>query len=242
MSNNNKLDILAIVAHPDDAELGCGGTLIKHAELGYKTGIIDLTRGELGTRGTPEKRELEAMEAAKILGLSVRENLGFEDGWFQDNYINQLKVLQKIRQYQPEILITNAVSDRHPDHGRAANLVVNAAFLSGLPKVKTHINKVEQEAWRPKKVLHIIQYQLTEPDIVIDIKGFTHKKMKAILAYDSQFYNPTSTEPSTLIASKNFIDNTQNRGIFFGNYAMIEEAEGFTMSFTPAINNLFDLV
>lgn len=238
-----KLDILAIVAHPDDAELSCGGTLIKHADMGYKVGIIDLTEGELGTRGTKEIREQEAQAAAKILGLSVRENLKFQDGWFTIDEEHKLKIIQKIRQYQPNIIITNAVEDRHPDHGRAAQLIKEAAWLSGLKRIETQNSEGEnQHAWRPKQVYHVIQYKALEPDFVVDIKGYTEKKMEAIMAYKSQFYDPNNTEGETLIAKPEFLELLRAQSLHAGNLALIDYAEGFISEYKPAVNNLFDLL
>lgn len=239
-----KLDILAIVAHPDDAELSCGGTLIKHADMGYKVGIIDLTEGEMGTRGTKEIREQEAQAASKIMGVVVRENLKFRDGWFTIDEQHKLQIIQKIRQYQPEIVITNAIEDRHPDHGRAAQLVKEAAWLSGLKKIETRDSEGElQKAWRPKHVYHFIQYKLLEPDFVVDIRGYTDKKMQAIMAYKSQFFDPENTaDEETLIAKPEFLKLMESKNMQAGNLAMIDYAEGFISAFKPAVNNLFDLI
>ena len=185
-----KLDILVLPVHPDDAELGCAGTILKHVALGKKVGIADLTRGELGTRGSAEIREKEAAAAGEILGLTVRENLGIPDGLFQNTPLYQLKIVEVIRKYQPDIIITNAYHDRHPDHGRANELVETAAFLAGLRRIETTHNDKLQEAWRPNMVLHFIQDRYIEPDILIDVTEFWDKKIESVMAYGSQFYNP----------------------------------------------------
>ena len=183
-----KLDILAIAAHPDDIEMCCGATIAKETSRGKKVGIVDLTRGDLGTRGTAETRNEEAKNAAEILNLTVRENLKFRDGFFKNDEEHQLEVIKMIRKYQPEIIITNAETDRHPDHGRGSKLVSDACFLSGLRKIETSIDGVIQEAWRPKQVLHTIQWNIKEPDIVVDVTGFIDTKIKSCLAYKTQFY------------------------------------------------------
>jgi bacillithiol biosynthesis deacetylase BshB1 len=237
-----KLDLLAIVAHPDDAELGCGGTLIMHARLGYKTGVIDLTEGEMGTRGTSESRREEAKNASAIMGLSVRENLKFSDARFDNDEPHRLKVIQKIRQYQPSIIITNAPDDRHPDHARAAGLVKQAAWLAGLEKYETSFEGEVQIPWRPKHVYHVIQYNMLVPDLVVDISGYVDKKMEAIMAYSTQFYNPESKEAETLIARPQFIEFVKSRIIAAGNYALIDNGEAFISAYKPAVKNLFDLV
>ncbi len=239
-----KLDILAIVAHPDDAELSCGGTLIKHADMGYKTGIIDLTEGELGTRGSKELREKEAQAASAILGVAVRENLKFRDGWFSNDEEHKLKIISKIRQFKPEIVLANAVDDRHPDHGRAAQLVKEAAWLSGLKKIVTTDNDgQQQQAWRPRHVYHFIQYKLIEPDFIVDISGYTEKKMLAILAYKSQFHDPQNTQDDeTLIAKPEFLQLLGAKNLQAGNYALIDYGEAFVSAFKPAVKNLFDLI
>ncbi|MCX6350333.1 MAG: bacillithiol biosynthesis deacetylase BshB1 [Bacteroidetes bacterium] len=237
-----KLDILAIMAHPDDAELACGGTLIKHAEAGYKVGIIDLTHGEMGTRGSAEIRDAEAKMAGQILGLTIRENLDFKDVFFTDDEAHRLKVIEKIREYQPSIVITNTIEDRHPDHPKAAQLVKTAAFQSGFVKIETTLNGTKQEAWRPRHVFHVIQYKILKPDFVVNIKGYEEKKMKAIMAYASQFYNPESKEPETLIASKSFLELVIAKNLEFGNHALLDSGEGFISAFTPAVDDLFHLV
>jgi len=237
-----KLDILAFAAHPDDVELACGGTIIKHTDLGYAVGIIDLTEGELGTRGSAEIRRAESETASKILGLKVRENLKFRDGWFKDDDEHRLKIISKIRQYQPEIILANAIEDRHPDHGRASKLVKEAAWLSGLKNIKTEFEGKSQQAWRPKHVYHYIQYNVIKPHFVVDITGYTERKMEAIKAYASQFFDPKGETSNTFISKPQFLDVLKAKIFNAGNYAHIDEAEGFTSSYTPALKNIFDLV
>ena len=237
-----KINILAIVAHPDDAELSAGGTLAKHAGLGYTTGVIDLTEGELGTRGSVEIRRKEAEESSKILGLSVRENMKFKDGWFKNDDGHRLKIINRIRLYQPDIIFTNAPQDRHPDHPKAANLVKEAAWLSGLAKIETMQDGETQKAWRPAHVYHIIQSDPLIPDFVVDISGYVEKKMQAIMAFSSQFHNPESKEPETYLSRPTFLDLLKSRNVSMANYGMIEYAEGFISAYKPAVKNLFDLI
>ncbi|MCA1967114.1 MAG: bacillithiol biosynthesis deacetylase BshB1, partial [Flavobacterium sp.] len=206
-----KLDILAFGAHPDDVELGCSGTIAKEVSLGKKVGIIDLTRGELGTRGSVEIRNSESAKASEILGVVVRENLDMRDGFFVNDETHQLKVIEMIRKYQPEIVLCNAITDRHIDHGKGSKLVSDACFLSGLRQIKTELNGEAQEVWRPKVVYHYIQWQNIEPDFVVDISEFIGKKMESVLAYGSQFYDPNSKEPVSPITSKNFLDSVKYR-------------------------------
>lgn len=222
-----KVDILVFAAHPDDAELSCSGTILAHLALGYKVAVVDLTRGELGTRGSADIRDKEAEEAGKILGINYRENLGFRDGFFVKNEEHELKIIQTIRKYQPEIVLANALSDRHIDHGRAADLVHDSCFLSGLKKIQTEYNSIPQEAWRPKKVYHYIQDQLSQPDIVFDISGYFDKKMESILAFKSQFYDPNSNEPITPISSPEFIEFIKGRAVEFGRRIGVKYGEGF---------------
>lgn len=222
-----KVDILVFAAHPDDAELSCSGTILAHLALGYKVAVVDLTRGELGTRGSADLRDKEAEEAGKILGVNYRENLGFRDGFFVKNEEHELKIIQTIRKYQPEIVLANALSDRHIDHGRAADLVHDSCFLSGLKKIQTEYNSIPQEAWRPKKVYHYIQDQLSQPDIVFDISGYFDKKMESILAFKSQFYDPNSNEPITPISSPEFIEFIKGRAVEFGRRIGVKYGEGF---------------
>lgn len=237
-----KLDILAFGAHPDDVELGCGGTLAKEAALGKKIGIIDLTRGELGTRGSVEIRDAEAKVAAKILGIAVRENLNMRDGFFKNDEEHQLQVIQLLRKYQPEIVLCNAVDDRHIDHGKGSKLVSDACFLSGLIKIETTMDGEFQKPWRPKLVYHFIQWKNLEPDFVVDISGYENKKVEAILAYGSQFYNPGSNEPVTPIATKNFLESVNYRAQDLGRLIGKEYAEGFTVERYLAVNSLTDLM
>lgn len=238
-----KLDILVLPAHPDDAELGCSGTILKEASRGKKIGIVDLTRGELGTRGTPEIREREAEAAGKILGLAARENLGIPDGFFQNTKEYQLKVIWAIRKYRPEIVITNAYHDRHPDHGRASDLVEDSAFLSGLRKIETFDESGQlQEAWRPKLVLHFIQDNYIQPDIVVDVTEYWDKKVESINAFSSQFYNPEwKGEPQTYISSPEFIAVIESRAREFGKSIGVKFAEGFTSRKMLGVDSLFDL-
>jgi bacillithiol biosynthesis deacetylase BshB1 len=237
-----KLDILVLPVHPDDAELGCAGTILKHIALGKKVGIADLTRGELGTRGSAELREREAAASAQILGLAVRENVGLPDGFFQNTPEYQLKVIEVIRKYQPEIIITNAYHDRHPDHGRANELVEASAFLAGLRKIETTFEGQSQEAWRPNLVLHFIQDNYIHPDIVIDITDHWDKKVESINAFGSQFFNPDHTgEPQTYISSPDFIQIVEGRAREFGKSIRVKYAEGFTSRKILGVGSLFDL-
>jgi bacillithiol biosynthesis deacetylase BshB1 len=236
-----KLDILAFGAHPDDVELGCSGTIAKEISLGKKVGVIDLTRGELGTRGSVEIRNSEAAKAGSILDISVRENLDLRDGFFQNDEASQLKVIEMIRKYQPEIVICNAIKDRHIDHGKGSKLVSDACFLSGLRRIETEIDGVSQNAWRPKVVYHYIQWEPITPDFVVDISGFMDKKMDSILAYGSQFFDPNSKEPESPITSKNFLDSVKYRAQDLGRLVGVDYAEGFTVERYLAVNSLGDL-
>lgn len=236
-----KLDILAFGAHPDDVELGCAGTILKEISLGKKVGIVDLTRGELGTRGSAEIRDQEANAAAKILGVIARENLEMRDGFFVNDEKHQLEIIKMIRKYQPEIVLCNAIDDRHIDHGKGSKLVSDACFLSGLMKIETELDGEKQNAWRPKLVYHYIQWKNIEPDFVVDITGFTDKKIESILAYSSQFYDPKSKEPESPISSKNFLESLNYRSRDLGRIAGLEHAEGFTVERHVAVNSLADL-
>jgi bacillithiol biosynthesis deacetylase BshB1 len=222
-----KLDILAFGAHPDDVELGCGGTLLAAVAEGKKVGIIDLTKGELGTRGTVADRSKEALLASEIIGATIRENLGMQDGFFVNDQEHQIAVIEMIRKYQPDIILCNAPEDRHPDHGRAAKLVADAAFLAGLVKVQTTHNGVIQSAWRPTHVFHYIQSRNLQPNFVMDISAHMDKKMESILAYTSQFYNPNSNEPNTFISSDSFLAFIKGRAKEFGQQIGVQYAEGF---------------
>ena len=236
-----KLDILAFGAHPDDVELGCSGTIAKEVSLGKKVGIIDLTRGELGTRGSVEIRNSESAKASEILGVSVRENLNMRDGFFINDEAHQLKIIQMLRKYRPEIVLCNAIADRHIDHGKGSKLVSDACFLSGLIKIETELNGKKQQAWRPKVVYHYIQWQNIEPDFVVDISEFLDKKMESVLAYGSQFYDPNSKEPVTPITSKTFLDSVKYRAEDLGRLVGVAYAEGFTTERYLAVNSLGDL-
>ncbi len=236
-----KLDILVIAAHPDDAELSCGGTIIKYTEAGKKVGIIDLTAGELGTRGTPELRIQEANKAAEVMGLAIRENMHFRDGFFLNDKQHQLALIQKIRQYQPEIVLANAIRDRHPDHGQGATLIAKSCFLAGLKKIETQLEGKLQEAWRPKNVYHFIQSNYIEPDFVLDISEQWDKKMEAIRAYQSQFFDPNSKEPETFISTPLFMKLIESRAVEMGQPVGFAYAEGFTTYKRMGIKDLFEL-
>lgn len=237
-----KVDVLAIGAHPDDVELGCGGTIAKLISEGKKVAILDLTEGELGTRGTNETRAIEAKNAGEILGISARENLKMKDGFLINSEEYQLRIIKAIRTYQPEIVFCNAVDDRHPDHAKAAKLASDACFLSGLIKIETEESGKKQEKWRPKQVFHYIQWKNLEPDFVIDISGFLDKKIESCLAYKTQFYDPTSTEPTTPISSKSFLDSIAYRAQDLGRLAGVEHAEGFTTEKTLALKNFDGII
>ncbi|MCH4553494.1 bacillithiol biosynthesis deacetylase BshB1 [Aestuariibaculum lutulentum] len=238
-----KLDILAIGAHPDDVELGCGATIAKEVANGKKVGIIDLTRGELGTRGTAETRDEEALAAAEILNVMVRENMRFADGFFANDKAHQLALISKIRKYQPDIVICNAIDDRHIDHGKGSKLASDACFLSGLLKIETLNEKGEvQKPWRPKQVYHFIQWKNIEPDFVVDVSDFIDLKMKSVLAYKTQFFSEDSKEPQTPISSKNFTDSVIYRARDLGRLISVEYAEGFTVERYVGVNSLFDLI
>ena len=239
--NKMKLDIVAFGAHPDDVELGCSGTILKEISLGKTVGIVDLTRGELGTRGSAEIRDQEANAAAKILGVKVRENLEMRDGFFVNDEKHQLEIIKMLRKYQPEIVLCNAVDDRHIDHGKGSKLVSDACFLSGLTRIETELDGVQQQAWRPKLVYHYIQWKNSTPDFVVDITGFTEKKIASILAYSSQFYDPSSKEPESPISSKNFLESLNYRSRDLGRLVGVEHAEGFTVERYLAVNSLGDL-
>ncbi len=237
-----KLDILAIGAHPDDVELSCSGTLAKEIANGKKVGILDLTRGELGTRGSAEIREKEATEAARILGISIRENLGFGDGFFINDKSHQLEIIKILRKYRPEIVLCNAIDDRHIDHGKGSKLVSDACFLSGLQKIETTFEKNIQKAWRPKNVFHYIQWKEIEPDFVVDISKFIEQKMESVKAYKSQFHSPENNEPETPISSSNFLESVKYRARNLGRIIGKDYAEGFTTERYPAVNSIFDLI
>lgn len=239
-----KLDILVFGSHPDDAELGAGATIAKEVAGGKKVGIIDLTRGELGTRGSAEIREVEALNAAKILGVSVRVNLEFADGFFLNDKVHQMAVIRIIRKYRPEIVLCNAVEDRHIDHAKGSKLVSDACFLSGLAKIDTKFEGDDQwqDAWRPKTVYHYIQWKNLKPDFVVDVSDHIEKKIEAIRAFSSQFYDPLSKEPQTPISSKNFTDSVEYRARDLGRLIGVDYAEGFTIERLVGVNSLKDLI
>lgn len=231
-----KVDILAIGIHPDDVELSCSGTLLKHIAAGKTVGILDLTRGELGTRGTPELRREEAMNAAKVLGVEFRDIMDLRDGFFDAGEADMMKVLKKIREYRPEIVLCNAIEDRHPDHGRAAKLVAEACFYSGLQKIETG-----QDVWRPKALYHYVQDRYLNPDFVVDVTPFVDKKLEAIQCFSSQFYNPNSKEPHTPISSESFLDFVKAKMRVYGRPVNADFAEAFTVDRTIGVEDLFSL-
>jgi N-acetylglucosamine malate deacetylase 1 len=236
-----KLDILVFAAHPDDAELACGGTILSHVAMGYKVGVIDFTQGELGTRGSAELRLVEAEDSAKILGLSVRKNIKLRDGFFQNEENDLLEIVKQIRVYQPSIVLANAIEDRHPDHGRGAELAERACFLSGLIKVKTELEGRPQLAWRPSFIYHYIQDRYIKPDIVVDISLYYDKKLEAIKAFRSQFYDPDSSSPNTYISSPEFLDFLRARAEEHGHSIGVKYGEGFTSYRKIGVENLFTL-
>lgn len=237
-----KLDILAIGAHPDDVEMSCGATIAKEIAAGKVVGILDLTRGELGTRGSAEIRSKEAKEAARILGVKVRENLGLSDGFFQNTKEAQLAVIRMIRKYRPEVVLCNAVEDRHIDHGKGSKLSSDACFLSGLRRIETELDGESQQAWRPRHVYHYIQWKELEPDFVVDVSGYMDKKLEAVFAYRSQFYDENSNEPETPISSKNATESLRYRNRNLGRLIGTEYGEGFTVERYTAVHSVFDLI
>ena len=237
-----KLDILAIGAHPDDVELSCGATIAKEIANGKKVGILDLTRGELGTRGSAEIRDQEAADAAEILGVVIRENLAFADGFFTNDKQHQLEIIKVIRKYQPDIVLCNAVDDRHIDHSKGSKLTSDACFLSGLRKIDTELEGEKQLAWRPKQLYHYIQWKPMEPDFVVDVTGYMDIKTRAVRAYASQFFDPNSKEPESPITSKNFIDSVLYRANDLGRLIGVESAEGFISERYVAVDKLDDLI
>jgi bacillithiol biosynthesis deacetylase BshB1 len=238
-----KLDILAFGAHPDDVELGAGGTIALEVANGKKVGIIDLTRGELGSRGNADIRDKEAIESARILGVEMRLNLGLRDGFFLDNEVNQLEVIKWIRYFKPEVVLCNVVSDRHPDHAKGSKLVSTACFLSGLRKIETHYEGIEQQEWRPKAVYHYIQDHYHKPDFVVDVEKFVDQKLSAISAFKSQFYtlDQDQNEPQTLISTKAFMDFVEARGFDFGRPINSRFGEGFLIERSIGVDSIFDI-
>jgi len=240
-----KLDLLAIGVHPDDVELGCSGTIINEIKNGKKVGVLDLTQGELGSRGTIETRYDEAARAATIMGVAVRENLKMRDGFFQNDEVHQRKLIVAIRKYQPEIIITNSLSDRHPDHGRAAKLTTDSSFLAGLRKVETNNDQGHaQEPWRPKYVFHYIQDRYHEPDFIIDITDVFEQRMEAIKSYTTQFYNPDNEDdgPQTYISTSVFLESVIARARVIGKKIGVEYGEGFNTEKRLGIKNLDSLI
>lgn len=230
---DKQLDILAFGAHPDDVELSCSGTIAKHIALGSKVGIVDLTRGELGTRGSAEIRDKEAVKAAQLLGVEMRHNLNFKDGFFQNDESHQMEIIKIIREYRPRIVLANAISDRHPDHKKGSDLVSHACFLAGLPKIETG-----QDAWRPEVVYHYIQFDEIEPDFVVDISNYIDKKIEVVKAFSSQFYDAKSDEPETIISSKGFLDSVRYRAANIGRLARVAYGEGFTVERLITVDTL----
>ncbi len=233
-----KIDILAIGAHPDDVELGCSGTIAKEIANNKKVGILDLTKGELGTRGSAEIREKEANDAAKILNVAFRENLNFKDGFFKNDEEHQLKLIQVIRKYKPDVILCNAIDDRHIDHPRGAKLVIDSCFLSGLKKIVTEYNNKEQEPWRPLNIYHYIQWKNLKPDFVVDISNFFEIKIKAVKSFKSQFYNEKEPVHNTPISTKNFLDSIEYRARDLGRLTNVDYAEGFISARLPLIDSI----
>ncbi len=234
---NNKVNILAFGAHPDDVEISAGGTIVKHITLGQKIAFVDLTRGELGTRGTAETRDQEAREAAEVLGISARINLDLGDGFFEHNQQNLTKVIEAIRFFQPDLVLANAIHDRHPDHAKGAKLVADACFLAGLPKIETYWNGEAQTAWRPKNLFHYIQDRYIKPDFAFDVSDFVEKKFNALKCYRTQFYDPNSSEPQTPISGQSFFAFLESRMRDVGREMQVDFAEGFTASRLNGIEN-----
>lgn len=237
-----KVDILAIGAHPDDVELGCGGTLAKLISEGKTVAVVDLTQGELGTRGTNLTRAEEAANASKILGFSDRVNLEMKDGFLQNSEEYQMQIVRMIRKYQPEIVFANSIDDRHPDHAKASKLISDACFLSGLVKIETTLDNENQKAWRPKQIFNYIQWKNVTPHFVVDVSDFMSKKIEACLAYKTQFYDPTSKEPMTPISSKDFLESLTYRAQDLGRLSGVDFAEGFTSEKLLAFKNFDGIV
>ncbi len=238
---SDKVDILAIGAHPDDVELSAAGTIIKEIDNGKRVAIVDLTEGELGSRGTVQTRYQEAEDAARILNVSARHNIQIADGFFLQDKASLLKLVEQIRRFQPEIVLANAVSDRHPDHGKGAKFISDACFLAGLLKIETKWKGETQKQWRPKVVYHYIQDRYIKPDFAIDVTPYIEQKFEAIFAYKTQFFNPESSEPQTPISGEDFIDFLKGRMAEFGRQIGSKYAEGFTVERIPAVNSIFDL-
>ena len=238
-----KLDILVLGSHPDDAELGCGGTIIKHIKAGLRVGVADLTQGELGTRGTAKTRDQEAADSARLMGLATRVNLGLPDGFFENNEAHQRKVIEAVRTFRPDIVLANAISDRHPDDGRGAELAYTACFLSGLSKVETRdAQGSKQEPWRPKALYHYIQSQIHTPDFVVDISSEWDQKMAAVKAFKTQFFDPASKEPTTYISTPEFLKLLEARSIEMGHAIGVKYGEGFVARRWLGVRSLTDLI
>lgn len=237
-----KLDILAVGVHPDDVELAAAGTIMKHIDLGYKVGILDLTEGQLGSRGSGDIRLQEARDAGEVMGLDVRVNLGMDDGWFRNDKESKLAIIRQLRHFKPDIVLCNAIRDRHPDHGRASNLVSEACFYSGLVKIETEWEGSVQEQWRPKAVYHYIQDREIKPDFVVDISKYIDRKIEAIMCFKTQFYNPDSKEPNTPISSKAFLDLVSAKGRIYGRDISTDYAEAFTIERNMGIEDLTKLI
>ena len=233
-----KLDILAFGAHPDDVELSCSGTILKHIKQGYKAGIVDLTQGELGSRGTIDTRYAEAAKASKILGISKRVNLKMADGFFEINHTNKIKIVEQLRRFKPDIVFCNAVSDRHPDHGRGSQLVSEACFLSALIQIETEFEGSKQDKWRPKAVYHYIQDRYIKPDFIVDITEEFDAKMASVLAYKTQFFDPNNKEENTPISSPEFLEHLKGRAAQFGRTINARYGEGFTVERTIGIEDV----
>ncbi len=237
-----KADILAIGAHPDDVELSCSGTIAKEISAGKKVVIIDLTKGELGTRGSEKIRELESKKAGEILKISDRKNLGLKDGFFHNSDENKIKLVRLIRFYKPKIVLCNSINDRHPDHGRASKLVVESWFLSGLKKISTKFDDVTQQIWKPLNIYHYVQWNLEIPDFIVDISDFMDIKLKSVQCYSSQFYDPDSKEPKTPISTQNFLESIKYRSANFGRIIGAHYGEGFVANRKPAVASISDLI
>lgn len=235
------IDLLAFGAHPDDIEISSAGTVISHVQQGKKVVIADLTRGELGTRGTKEIRDQESIAATKILGIDERLNLNFRDGFFKNDEEHQLEVIKIIRHYKPELVIAPAIFDRHPDHGRGGALINDAFFLSGLRMIETSYKDQKQDAFRPRLLLHYIQDRLMPPDIVVDTTAFFEQKMESIKAFKSQFYDPASDDPETYISKKGFLKNIEARDRDMGRPSGFDFGEGFVSKKSLGVKSLFDI-
>jgi len=236
-----KVDILAFAAHPDDIELSAAGMLMKHIDMGKTVAIVDLTQGEMGSRGTVDTRYSEAEKSSEIMGISQRVNLKMKDGFFEISQENKLLIIEQIRYFQPSVVLANSVSDRHPDHGRASQLVSEACFLSGLLKVETTLNGIPQEKWRPKSVFHYIQDRYIKPDFVVDITPYIDRKLNAIKAFETQFFNPSNSGPNTPISGENFFKFLKGRWREFGREIGVDFAEGYTVERTIGVNDITEL-